>query len=242
VASIRPTDPAFTLKSMQLPLDDGRVTIRGLSLRQLIQYAWGNVGVRDGLHATLVLGGPGWVDHDRFDVAAKSEGGRTTSRDERRQMLRELLIERFQLKFHREVRPTAVYALVVTKNGPKMKARKPDDGGPPFSLPFSAPHIRGSNVPMATLADALQTIIPLTDPDRDDCPVVDQTGLTGAFDFELTWSGDMTFSRGRGGIPDNSSAPDLFTAIQEQLGLRVELRKAPMEILVIDSAEKPTDN
>jgi hypothetical protein len=103
VASIRPTDPALILKSMQLPLDDGRVTIRGLSLRQLIQYAWGNVGIGEGLHASLVSGGPSWVDHDRFDIVAKSEGSRIPSRDERKQMLRGLLMERFQLKFHKGV-------------------------------------------------------------------------------------------------------------------------------------------
>lgn len=243
VASIKLTDPAFTLRSMQLPLDDGRVAIRGLSLKQLIQYAWGKVGVGDGLHASLVSGGPSWVDRDRFDIVAKSEGTPVPSRDERKQMLRALIVERFQLTFHREARVTAVYALVVGKNGPKMKVRKPGDGGPPFSLPFNALHITGRNVPMATLADTLQAIIPLTDPERDDHPVVDQTGLTGTFDFELAWSGDSTFSGGRNGTAtETSGAPDLFTAIQEQLGLKLELKKAPMEILVIDHAEKPADN
>jgi uncharacterized protein (TIGR03435 family) len=228
---------------MQLPLDDDRITIRGLSLKQLIQYAWGKAGVGDGLHVSLVSGGPSWVDRDRFDIMAKAAGTRIPSRDERKQMLRELLVERFQLKFHREVNGIAVYALVVEKNGPKMKAREPGDDGPPFSLPFNGLHIAGRNVPMATLADALQAIIPLTDPERDDRPVVDQTGLTGAFDFELAWSGDSTFSGGRGGTrAETSNAPDLFTAIQEQLGLRLELKKAPMEILVIDHAEKPADN
>jgi uncharacterized protein (TIGR03435 family) len=130
-------------------------------------------------------------------------------------MLRELLVERFQLKFHQEVRGTAVYALVVGKNGPKMKTRKPDDGGAPFSLPFNALHIRGRNVPMATLADTLQAIIPLTDTERDDRPAVDQTGLAGTFDFELAWSGDATFSAGRGGMPEETPiAPDRFCTIE----------------------------
>ncbi len=247
VASIRPTDPALILKLMQLPLDDGRVTIRGLTLRQLIQYAWGNVGIGEGLHASLVSGGPAWVDHDRFDIVAKSEGTRIPSRDERKQMLRDLLIERFQLRFHIGVKETPVYALIVGKNGAngiKMKARTVDDGGAPFGMPFNGLHIIGHNVPMPHLVDALQAvIIPLTDPDRDALPVVDQTGLTGAFDFELAWSGDQTFSGDRGAMAvDTSTAPELFTAIQEQLGLRLELRKVPLEILIIDQAEKPTDN
>jgi uncharacterized protein (TIGR03435 family) len=133
VASIRPSDPGTTMKSMQVLLDDSRVTIRKLSLKELMQYAWGNVGGGEGLHASLISGGPGWVDHDRFDVVAKPEGVRVPSRAERRQMLRKLLVERFQLKFHQETRATGVYALVVEKNGPKMKARTPDDGGLPFS-------------------------------------------------------------------------------------------------------------
>jgi uncharacterized protein (TIGR03435 family) len=244
VASIRPTDPGLILRSMQLPLHDGRVTIRGLSLRQLIQYAWGNVGIGEGLHASLISGGPGWMDRDRFDIVAKSEGARIPSRDERKQMLRELLMERFQLKLHKEWRDTAVYALIVGKNGPKMKARSADDGGASFSMPFNGLHLSGHNVPVAHLVETLQAvIIPLTDPERDDLPVLDQTGLTGTFDFELTWSGDKTYSGERSGMTaETPSAPELFTAIQEQLGLRLERRKVPLEILIIDHAEKPTGN
>lgn len=232
------------MKSMQIPLDDNRLTIRGLSLKQLMQYAWGNVGVGEGLHASLISGGPGWVDHDRFDVVAKAEGSRVASRAERRQMLRELLMERFQIQIHHETRALAVYALVVAKNGPKMKARRPDDGGPPFSLAFiSDLHITGRNVPMTTLVDVLQGILPLTDTEHDNRPVVDQTGLTGRFDFELQWSGDANFAGGRGRMSaETAHAPELFTAVEEQLGLRLEPKKAPMETIVIDRAEKPTDN
>lgn len=184
------------------------------------------------------------MDHDRFDIVAKSEGARIPSRDERKQMLGELLRERFQLKFHKESRETAVYALIVGKNGTKMKARTADDGGAAFGMPFNGLHIIGHNVPVTHLVDALQAvIIPLTDPDRDDLPVLDQTGLTGTFDFELTWSGDKSYSGERGGMTaETPSAPELFIAIQEQLGLRLELRKVPMEIFIIDHAEKPTEN
>jgi uncharacterized protein (TIGR03435 family) len=243
VASIKPTDPTLTVKMMQLPLNDGRVTIRGLTLKQLIRYAWGNVGVGDGLHASLVAGGPTWVDHDRFDIVAKSEGTRIPSRDERRQMLRDLLIERFQLRLHHESRKTAVYALLVAKNGHTMTTRKQNDGSEPISLRFSGLHIVGRNVPMTGLIDALEAMIPLTDPEREDRPVLDQTGLAGAFDFELAWSGDATFSAGKGPtLAETATAPELFMAVQEQLGLRLKPRKAPMQILIIDDAEKPTPN
>jgi uncharacterized protein (TIGR03435 family) len=134
-----------------------------------------------------------------------------------------------------------VYALVAGKNGPRMKERKPDDGGAPFSLPVIGLHMPARNVSMAQFADILQTIIPLTDADREDLPVLDQTGLSGTFDFDLTWSGDASLS-GRGGPVEPATAPDLFTAIQEQLGLRLEARKAAVQILVIDSAERPSAN
>ena len=233
VASIKPTDPSFTLRSIQMPLNDGMVAIRGLSLKELIQYAWGNVGVGNGLHPSLVAGGPAWVGHDRYDVLAKSEGSRTPSRAERKQMLQALLVERFQVKFHRESRPAAAYTLAVAKGGPKMKERKPDDGGAPFSLPIGGLHMPARNVSMAQFADILQAIIPLTDPEREDLPVVDQTGLSGTFDFDLVFSGASA---------DPPTAPDLFTAIQEQLGLRLEARKAPVQIFVIDGAERPSAN
>jgi uncharacterized protein (TIGR03435 family) len=96
---------------------------------------------------------------------------------------------------------------------------------------------------MAQFADILQTIIPLTDPDHEDLPVLDQTGLSGTFDFDLKWSGDPSLSGGRGVPPaDPASAPDLLTAIEEQLGLRLEARKASVQILVIDRAERPSAN
>jgi uncharacterized protein (TIGR03435 family) len=158
-------------------------------------------------------------------------------------MLKALLVERFQLMFHREIRQTAVYALVVGKNGPRMNVRRPDDGGPPFSLPLVGLHMPGRNVSMAQLADILQTLIPLTDPDRDDRPVLDQTGLAGTFDFDLAWAGDRTLSAGQGGQPaDPSGAPDLFTAIEQQLGLRLETKRTPTEILVVDRAARPSGN
>jgi uncharacterized protein (TIGR03435 family) len=243
VASIKPTDPARVLRSMELPLNNGRLTIRGLTLKQLVQYAWGNVGVGDGLHESLISGGTGWVNRDRFDVVAKSGGAQVPSRADRRQMLRSLLIEQFQLKFHNELRPTPVYILVVAKTGPRMKPRRPDDGGPPFSLPFNGLHISGKNVPMPALVDVLQAMIPMTDSDHESRPVVDRTRLTGTFDLELAWSGDETFSGGRGGAsPEPAGVPDLFTAVQEQLGLRLLPRKIPMEILVIDHAAPPDVN
>ena len=117
VASIKPTDPAFSGRSLQMLVGDSIVTIKGMSLKDLIRYAWGASGL--GLHPSRVTGGPSWFDRDRYDVVAKSAGFRIPSQDERKQMLRALLSERFQLTFHREPKEIAVYELTVGKNGPK---------------------------------------------------------------------------------------------------------------------------
>jgi uncharacterized protein (TIGR03435 family) len=123
-AIIKPTDPAFTLRSIRIPPDDNTLTVRGLSLKELIQFCWGKVIVGTGLHPTLISGGPGWAAHDRYDVVAKAEGPGTASREDRRQMLKALLIERFQLTFHYDARVTVVYALTVTKNGSRMRSAR----------------------------------------------------------------------------------------------------------------------
>jgi uncharacterized protein (TIGR03435 family) len=240
VASVKPTDPAFTGRTLRMPPDDGMVTIRGWSLKELILFAWGS---GTGLHPSLISsGGPSWFDHDRYDIIAKPEGPRIPSQDQRKLMLKALLVERFRLKFHNEPKNTAVYALVVGKNGPRMKERKPDDGGSPFSLLLNGFQLPGRNASMAQLADILQALIPRTDPERENRPVVDKTGLTGRFDFDLTWAPDLPLSGGRGGATDFASVPDIFTAVQEQLGLKLEPQKASMEILIIDHIERPTQN
>jgi uncharacterized protein (TIGR03435 family) len=243
VATIKPTDPAFTLRSIQIPPNDNTLTIRGLSLKELIQFCWGKATVGTGLHPALISGGPSWAAHDRYDVVAKAEGLGIASREGRKQMLKALLIERFQLTFHHDTKVTVVYTLTVTKNGSKMRARKADDGGSPFSLPLIGLYVPGRNVSIDQLADFLQSIIPLTEPDREDLPVVNQTGLAGGFDFDLRWSGDPTLEGGRGGhATDPSSAPDLFGAIQEQLGLKLEVKKTAVEILVLDHVGRPPEN
>jgi uncharacterized protein (TIGR03435 family) len=187
VATIKPTDRAFTGRSVRMAPDDSMIAMRGWSLKELILFAWGN---GTGLHPSLIAGGPNWFDRDRYDIAAKPEGQRIPSQEERKQMLKALLVDRFQLKFHREAKQTAVYALVVGSTGPKMKERKVDDGGAPFSLPLNGFSLPGRNASMAQLADILQSLITLTDPERDNRPVIDKTGLNGKFDFDLRWAPD----------------------------------------------------
>jgi uncharacterized protein (TIGR03435 family) len=138
-------------------------------------------------------------------------------------MLQNMLADRFKLKLHRETKELPVYVLVVGKNGLKLRESTP---GTPSQISMSASHIIGHAVPMQALADHLSNAAL-----QLDRPVIDQTKLVGTYDFTLEWTPDT--------VPlGDASAPSLFTAVQEQLGLKLESRKAPVEIIVVDSAEK----
>jgi uncharacterized protein (TIGR03435 family) len=174
-----------------------------------------------------LAGGPGWLETDRFDISAVIPAG--TQRDQVPLMFQALLVDRFKLALHRETREMSVYALVVGKNGPKLKAAESatgisshSDGGP-------------IHVTAATGMDAFANYLS----QRLDRPVLDQTGLKGPFEITLDWAPD---SPQRPGASDDLSGPSIFTALQEQLGLKLEGRKVPVEILVIDHAEKPSEN
>jgi uncharacterized protein (TIGR03435 family) len=187
------------------------------------------------IHPTQVLGATGWMDSDKFDVVAKPEGDQVPE-DQLRKMLQTLLADRLQLKFHHEMKELQAYAFVVGKTGSKMKARTPGDGGPGFRLVFQGARLPGRNASIAQLAFVLQAIVL-------DRPVIDKTGLTGNFDFDLSWMPNETQFGGKGAtMAADPDSPDIFTAVQEQLGLRLEAQRDPVDVLVIDRAEKPSAN
>lgn len=213
-----------------------RFSSENASLQFLVQWAW---SVRE----FQIVGGPKWFSSDRFDIQAVAESDATF--EQSRLMLRTLLEDRFQLKVHREKREQPVYILTQSKNGTKIqplppggcveldaKTRPPAEGATPAKLCGSAgwgpSQVKGTGLTMANLATYLS--------DALERPVVDQTGLAGFYDIELTWT------------PDDSVAaaadlgPSIFTAIQEQLGLRLDASRAPAEVLVVDSAQQPPEN
>ena len=173
--------------------------------------------------------GPAWLASDRFDINAKAPGDRTLTADRKREMLRALLEDRFQLKVHRETREQPVYSLVVAKGGPKLKASS-EDARPGMTLESKgqAVEILFSKWDMARLAGQISG--------NEGRKVVDKTGLSGEYDITLSYADDR---RAAGGQQDG---PSLFTALQEQLGLKLESQKGPVEVLVIDHAEKPSEN
>jgi uncharacterized protein (TIGR03435 family) len=185
-----------------------------------------------------VVGGPAWITKDEYDVDAVA--GEDIHNGEKLQaMLQKLLADRFQLTFHREQREMSVYSLTVAKGGPKLKAADPNVPANGASCEhLGSCTYRGE--PLEHFARWLGFVVL-------DKPVSDKTGLTGRYDFTLKWTPDETQFAGMDvHVPapvDNPNAPPgLFTAIEEQLGLRLEVRKNPAEVLVIEHVERPTEN
>ena len=206
-----------------------RLNAEAISLDNLITYAYD-------LKSYQVLGVPGWADSkhldcDRYDLTAKAAADGPLTQKQAKAMLQALLAERFHLRFHREMREMPVYALVVAKGGPKLKEAAPD-AQPMFRMRggTNGAEIEVTGGSMAQLVNQFSNI------NGVDRPVLDKTGLTGKYDFKLTWAAGLNTSR------DDAAAPSAYTALQDQLGLRLEPQRAPIEVLVVDNAEKPSEN
>jgi uncharacterized protein (TIGR03435 family) len=196
-----------------------------------------------GLHEGESFGEPAWASSEVFDIEAKVAGDDVAAftkldNDQRQAMLRQILAERFGLTSHRESREISVYALSVGKGGTKLKESAMDP-----AMPASARHGGGIQMSMGMIA-AHECTIPyfLSMLSRQlGRSIIDRTGLTSNYDFTLRWSPD----NGAGGGSQESAAdslPTIFTAVQEQLGLKLESTKAPAEVLVVDHLERPSAN
>jgi uncharacterized protein (TIGR03435 family) len=227
VATVKPTGPGFVGKTVGMP-PNGDLIIRGMTLKDVIQFAFG-------LHPNLIVGTSGWMEGERYDIVAKPEPGRLPSADELKAMLRTLLADRFKLTSHRALKEASVYVIVVSKSGSKMKERSPVDTEASTNLTFQGARLPAKAVSMPMLAEALTIVL--------DRPVIDGTGLRGKYDFDLAWMPEADQFDGRGSaVPSDANAPDIFTAIQEQLGLRLDSRKVPVQSLIVDHAERPAGN
>jgi uncharacterized protein (TIGR03435 family) len=233
VASVKPASRQDRVIGM-FTRPGGRITITLYTLKMLIHEAYG-------VQAFQISGGQQWTDEDRYDIEAKPPANSPSSKyspanpklpppQEELLMLQSLLADRFKLKVHTETREGPVYELAVGDKGPKLEAAKSADDFPVVAFGRSGradqpDFMRGENASMQLLAARLALELGR--------PVLDQTGLKGSFDFEFRYAKDD-------GPADAS--PSLFSAIQEQLGLKLVPAKGPVEILVIDSAEKPSAN
>jgi uncharacterized protein (TIGR03435 family) len=231
VATIKPSDPAGQGKGFRS--NGHNFSTMHTSLNDLIQYAYD-------VHTKQIVGGQDWFDTDKYDITAVSDGEGAPSHEQWKSMVKKLLADRFKLTFHHDKKELSVYALTVGKNGPKNIA-KSESTAPGFSIPIM-PTPGGIMMVMrnATMTDfaifGLQGAVL-------DRPVLDQTGLTDRFDFTLKWMPDDSQFGGRIHVPPTDNpAPGLFTAIQEQLDLKLDATKAPADVLVIDHVEKPSEN
>jgi uncharacterized protein (TIGR03435 family) len=231
VASVKPADPQGRVIALST-YPGGRITVTWYTLEMLIEEALD-------VQPFQVSGGPHWIQVDRFDIAAKPPASSKSSQAnppypkappnaEQRQMLRTLLADRFQLKFHRETREGPVYLLVKGSKGIKL-----EDAKDPTAFPWAgrigggAPSgngLAGTNISMPLLATRLSGYLGRT--------VLDRTGLEGSFDFKFEYVSDDPH-------PDVISS--IFASVQG-IGLKLEASKGPVETIVIDHAEKPAEN
>jgi len=190
------------------------------------------------LNPRTISGGPGWIDSQQFNIEAITPGDVRPVRLEQMQMLRALLVERFKLTFHRQQKEFSIYELSIAKGGPKLKAAtKPDD--PPQLIGIVYPgkiEVPATSVTMDDFVAMLQRA-------TLDRPTVNKTGLTGKYDFTLVWAQDESQYGGEiSKAPEDAQNPPLFTAIQEQLGLKLEPTHGMVAALVIDNADRPLSN
>jgi uncharacterized protein (TIGR03435 family) len=233
VATIKPSDPAHP--EQIITLRGAEVITTNVTVHALINLAYW-------LHPKQLTGGPAWTESEKFDMAGKPDAPGQPDVDQMKMMIQKLLADRFQLKFHFEKRELPVYAIRIAKNGAKITRSQDDPKGIPgwnFGRNPSGMIMTFRNSPMSQFTAVLQNSM--------DRPVVDQSGLSERYDFTLKFTPDAAQAALLGGPPrpaaDNpDAAPDLFAAFQQQLGLKLEPTKAPVDVLVIDRVEKPSEN
>jgi uncharacterized protein (TIGR03435 family) len=231
VATIKPSKPDDQRKAFIVQGNEFHIINQPLS--QMISFAFD-------VQAKQVIGLPDWADSDKFDIDGKPDGVGAPSGKQWKMMIQKLLADRFALKFHKDKKELSVYVLSVSKTGEKMSKNDSAPNGLPGLFFQGLGKLNVRNALMTDFTGLMQSVVL-------DRPVVDQTGLTGRYDFTLNWTPDDSQFGGMGAkVPpptDSSDAlPNLYTAIQEQLGLKLEATRAPADVMVIDHVEKPSAN
>jgi uncharacterized protein (TIGR03435 family) len=223
----QPEEPKFEAASVKPARNDrnpidarftpGRLTVTNYRLRDLIHEAYELMDYQ-------ITGGPAWVGADRFDIVATTET--PVEKPVMLRMLRQLLAERFHLKAMLETREMPVYALTMERKKPGLRRVPAEDASKP-DWGYLRGGVRGHKMTIQWLADALAIHLRR--------PVLDQTGLEGTYDFEIHWEDGIDAANDTGG-------PSIFTAVRETLGLKLEAKRGPGTILVIEHADKPTND
>jgi uncharacterized protein (TIGR03435 family) len=233
VATFKPSPPDASFKGIRLSRHQFLAV--NTNLNDLIIFAYG-------VHPKQVVGVPGWAETEKFDIQAVPNNEGLPTLDQWQLMGRKLLEDRCKLSFHHDEKELPVYALTVSKAGPKLTPSLGNSIGLP-ALGFRGKiggDVSASNVTMGDFINFMTRNVKL------DRPIVDKTGIQGRYDFELDWTPDDTQFGGRTETTPPaegaSTAPSLFTAVQEQLGLRLDANRAQVEVLAIDHIEKPSEN
>ncbi len=233
VATIKPSPPDQRGKLYRV--QGRRFSTVNTTLSDLITFSYG-------IQVRQIVGAPAWIESDKYDLAAQPDGEGQPNDRQWKLMVQKLLADRFKLSFHRDKKELSVYALVVGKSGSKLTKSAGDPDGLPGLGFRGLGAMAARNANMQDFAGLLQGVVL-------DRPVVDQTGITGRYDFTLDWTPDeFQFAAfGNANLPpqpkdDANPHTDLYTAIQQQLGLKLESTKAPTEVFVIDHVEKPSGN
>jgi uncharacterized protein (TIGR03435 family) len=225
VVSVKAHDPNDPNNAQAMTTKGRQVIISNRPLVGMLLFAYG-------MHKKEIAGAPGWMETERWDVEGLPDVPGEPSLKQMQNLIRKLLEERFGLKVHKESKELAVYAITVAKSGEKLTTSGGDPNGTPFENENSNGGVvtmRMTNMSMVEFAPDLGYFL--------DRPAVDQTHLTGRYDFQLKWTADESKAP-----PDGTAPPGMFTAIQEQLGLKLEPAKAPVDVLVIDKVERPSAN
>ena len=234
VATIKPSRPDAPRGGYGFRGQD--VTTTNVTVNWMIKLAYN-------MHVHQITGGPAWLDSAKYDMVGRPDTPGQPSRDQMKLMIQKLLADRFQLKFHIEKRELPVYAMVVLKTGTKITVSAADPNAFPgigFGQGPGVLSLVGRNTNLDGVANALQSNIL-------DKPVVNQTGLTGRYDFLLRFTPDASQVANFGGLAPGNAAdpdapPDIFSAFQQQLGLKLESTKAFVDVIVIEKIERPSEN
>lgn len=227
VATIKPVDPGPKAGRFLRMENDHRFLATNFTLKLLIAAAYD-------LNPRTISGGPGWTDSDKFTIEALTPGDKRPDHDQQMAMLRTLLHDRFHLAFHRVPKVFSIYEITVAKGGIQFDTAGAPNRDPMVTSVVYPDHLEmpARNASMDDLARVMQRAIL-------DRPVVNKTGLTGRYDFDLDWAPDETQFGGAIPVPQDSKSPPLLVAMREQLGLEMKATRGPVNTLVIDKADKP---
>jgi uncharacterized protein (TIGR03435 family) len=233
VATIKPSDPA---RPGQI------ITLRGVEIITTNTTVHDLINLAYWLHPKQLTSRPAWTESEKYDLTGKPDAPGQPNVDQMKMMLQKLLADRFQLKFHFEKRDLPAYAIRIAKTGAKITRSQDDPKGLPgwfFGRAASGMTMTFRNAPLSQVAAILQNSL--------DKPVVDQSGLSERYDFTVTFTPDPAQAALLGGPPapaaDNpDAAPGLFAAFQQQLGLKLESTRAPVDVMIIDKVERPSEN